>query len=94
MSTYRDRFKAQDAARDRASEQHLIEIAFRNTFATPEGQTVLDFICQRICLVDAEVKFTNDREAYEALIRKNIGLTIARLALGSASKPQQPEVKT
>lgn len=95
MSTYRDRFtKAKAASQDRGSEQHLLEIAYRNTFSTPEGQTVLDHICQNICGLDAVVNFTTDREAIEALVRKNIGLTIARFALGPASKPTKPEVNT
>lgn len=91
--SYRERLKGERQIRTAEVEAHEIDQCFRRVFGSTEGQRVLDFIVQRICGVDAIVHLSTEAAAYEALVRKNVGLDIARRALG-ASNHDKPEVKT
>jgi hypothetical protein len=91
--SYRDRLSPQRQPRTAEVEAYEIDQCFRRVFGGAEGQRVLDFIVQRICGVDAIVPITSEAAAYEMLVRKNVGLDIARRALGSTTD-DKPEVRT
>lgn len=79
--SFRDRI-AKPQPNERAIDEFELRRAYRNVFASADGQKVLDHIVQSICGVDAVVQYSNDVQAYIALERKNVGLMIARYALG------------
>ena len=92
MSTFRDRHAARpsqlaESEADRARR-------YRRVFSSDDGRRVLDDIVQRICGVDAVVQIPTSAPADAILTQRNIGLLIARLALGEEEKDQTVEVKT
>ena len=90
--SYRERIQRQ--ALDRSIESFEIAKSYRSVFGTPEGQFVLDHICTSLCGVDQVNQILNDIQAYDVIARRNVGITIAKLALGRDEDHKQPKVTT
>lgn len=85
--SYRSRLDRRPTAVD--NENYLLAQAYRQVFGTPEGQRVLDDICQRVCGVDAILTYSDPMHAVAYVERSNIGKQIARLALGTMIETQK-----
>ena len=66
--------------------------AFRKVFGSPEGQLVLDYICEELCGVDKPLFFGLDNGLVYNVARRDVGLDIFRMAMGMVA--DKPEVKT
>ncbi len=78
----------------RQADEFTIRKAYQVTFNSDAGRIVLDHIVQQLCGVDAVVSVSSDLQATEALVRKNIGIMIARYALEPIGTEPKIEVKT
>lgn len=79
--SYRDRFARPPTPVE--NENFKLQKAYQFVFSTPEGQRVLDDICQRLCGLDAVVGYSDPIQAVAIIERQNVAKQIARLALGT-----------
>lgn len=79
--SYRERFARPPTPVD--NENYKLQATYRQVFSTPEGQRVLDDICQRLCGLDAVVTYSDPVQAVAIVERQNVAKQIARLALGT-----------
>lgn len=76
------------------TSDEVIGDAYRAVFGTPQGQLVLDHIVQTLCGVDTNLFIASDHGLAYNAARRDVGLEIARIALGLTHRRSKPEVIT